>query len=257
MSFKTKKSLGQHFLTDNNIIAKIIDSIRIEERDRVIEIGPGTGALTRWLVKFHKDVHAIEVDERAIKILKEELPELTIHQNDVLKINWEDLVSKTGKTFIVGNLPYYITSPILFSVLESRHLFSEAIFMMQKEVAQRLVAHPHSKEYGILSVQIQLMSSPRLLFDVSPNSFSPPPKVMSSVIKLTFDKPPLSCSDQMLKSVVRTAFNQRRKKLSNALKPILGEKKPDGFDFDERAEDWKPVIYADLAEWLERKYHSE
>ena len=257
MSFKTKKSLGQHFLTDNNIIAKILDSVQAEEGDRIIEIGPGTGALTRWLVKSHQDVHAIEVDERAIRVLMEELSDLTIHQSDVLKVNWNEMVSKTGKTIIVGNLPYYITSPILFSVLESRHLFSEAIFMMQKEVAQRLVANPHSKDYGILSVQTQLMSSPKILFDVSPNSFSPPPKVMSSVIKLTFDKPALTCSDDSLKKVVRTAFNQRRKKLSNALKPVLGETRPDGFDFDKRAEDWEPAIYADLAEWLERNHFSE
>lgn len=257
MSFKTKKSLGQHFLTDNNIIAKILDAVQAEEGDRIIEIGPGTGALTRWLVKSHLDVHAIEVDERAIRVLREELPDLTIHQSDVLKVDWNELVSKTGKTIIVGNLPYYITSPILFSVLESRHLFSEAIFMMQKEVAQRLVANPHSKEYGILSVQTQLMSSPQLLFDVSPNSFSPPPKVMSSVIKLTFDKPALSCSDESLKKVVRTAFNQRRKKLSNALKPIFDKSKPEGFDFDQRAENWEPAIYADLAEWMERNHFSE
>lgn len=252
MSFKTKKSLGQHFLTDNNIIAKILDSVKAVEGDRIIEIGPGTGALTKWLVKAHPDVHAIEVDERAIKVLRNELSNLTIHQSDVLKVDWNELISKTGKTIIVGNLPYYITSPILFSVLESRNLFSEAIFMMQKEVAQRLVASPSTKAYGILSVQTQLMSSPELLFDVSPNSFSPPPKVMSSVLRLKFDKPALPCTDKMLKTVVRTAFNQRRKKLSNALKPVLGDEKPDGFDLDKRAEDWEPDIYAELAEWLQR-----
>lgn len=219
---------------------------------RIIEIGPGTGALTQWLVQRFEDVHAIEVDQRAIKILEKNLPDLTIHAMDVLKANWEELIDPNKQNIIIGNLPYYITSPILFSVLEFRHLFTEAIFMMQKEVAQRLVADPHSKEYGILSVQTQLMSSPELLFDVSPNSFSPPPKVMSSVIRLRFDKPALPCTDKMLKSVVRTAFNQRRKKLSNALKPVLGDSKPDGFDFDKRAEDWEPVIYADLAEWLQR-----
>ena len=219
---------------------------------RIIEIGPGTGALTKWLVQQFDDVHAIEVDQRAIKVLEETLPDLTIHAMDVLKANWVELIDPDKQNIIIGNLPYYITSPILFSVLEFRHLFREAIFMMQKEVAQRLVADPHSKEYGILSVQTQLMSSPEMLFDVSPNSFSPPPKVMSSVIRLRFDKPALPCTDKMLKSVVRTAFNQRRKKLSNALKPVLGDYKPDGFDFDKRAEDWEPVIYADLAEWLQR-----
>lgn len=253
MSFKTKKSLGQHFLTDNNIIAKILKSLKIEEGDRVIEIGPGTGALTKWLVQTYKDVHAIEVDQRAVEVLKKELPSLTIHEKDVLKVKWDELISDSGQNIVIGNLPYYITSPILFSLLEERQKFSEAILMMQKEVAERLVASPSSKAYGILSVQTQLMSTPELLFDVSPNSFSPPPKVMSSVIRLKFDKPGMNCSDKMLKRVVRTAFNQRRKKLSNSLKPVLGDLKPDGFNFDERAEDWTPDRYADLAELLEKE----
>ncbi|GAB5409532.1 MAG: 16S rRNA (adenine(1518)-N(6)/adenine(1519)-N(6)) -dimethyltransferase RsmA [Balneolaceae bacterium] len=252
MSFRTKKSLGQHFLTDNNIIAKILKSVRAVKGDRIIEIGPGTGALTKWLVQQHKDVHAIEVDQRAVAVLQEQLEGLTIHQTDVLKVDWKELISDSGENHVVGNLPYYITSPILFSLLEFRESFSEAILMMQKEVAQRLVASPSTKDYGILSVQTQLMSTPELLFDVSPNSFNPPPKVMSSVIRLTFNKPKLPCSDKTLKSVVRTAFNQRRKKLSNSLKPTLGEFFPDGFNYDERAENWSPDRYADLAHLLEK-----
>lgn len=227
-------------------------SVRAGKEDRIIEIGPGTGALTKWLVQQYEDVHAIEVDQRAVEVLERELEGLTIHQKDVLKVYWQELISDIGATYVIGNLPYYITSPILFSLLESRHHFKEAILMMQKEVAQRLVASPSSKEYGILSVQTQLMSTPELLFDVSPNSFSPPPKVMSSVIRLTFDKPALSCSDKTLKSVVRTAFNQRRKKLSNSLKPVLGDFQPEGFNYDQRAEDWSPDIYADLATRLEK-----
>ena len=129
--------------------------------------------------------------------------------------------------------------------------------MMQKEVAQRLVASPSTKDYGILSVQTQLMSTPELLFDVSPHSFSPPPKVMSSVIRLTFDKPKLPCSDTTLKSVVRTAFNQRRKKLSNSLKAAVGDFFPDGFNYDERAENWSPDRYADLAHLLEKSSSQE
>lgn len=257
MSFKTKKSLGQHFLTDNNIINKILKSVSAKDGDRVIEIGPGTGALTKWLVQQHKDVHAIELDDRAVTVLENELEGLTIHQRDVLKVDWKELITDSGETFVIGNLPYYITSPILFSLLESREYFSEAILMMQKEVAHRLVALPSTKDYGILSVQTQLMSTPELLFDVSPNSFSPPPKVMSSVIKLTFDKPKLSCSDKTLKTVVRTAFNQRRKKLSNSLKPALGEFFPDGFNYDERAENWEPDRYADMAKLLENHNSSK
>jgi len=257
LSFRTKKSLGQHFLTDNNIINKILKSVNAEDGDRVIEIGPGTGALTKWLVQQHKDVHAIEVDQRAVAVLEEQLEGLTIHQKDVLKVDWTELITETGNTYVIGNLPYYITSPILFSLLESREYFSEAILMMQKEVAQRLVASPSNKDYGILSVQTQLMSTPEILFDVSPNSFSPPPKVMSSVIRLTFDKPKLPCSDKTLKTVVRTAFNQRRKKLSNSLKPAVGDFFPDGFNYDERAENWSPDRYADLAHLLEKSSSQE
>tara|TARA_R110001599_G_scaffold1889_4_gene9648 strand:- start:65733 stop:66506 length:774 start_codon:yes stop_codon:yes gene_type:complete len=251
MSFKTKKSLGQHFLNDNNIIYKIVDAIKAEKSDRIIEIGPGTGALTKYLVQKYDDVHVIEVDQRAVSVLEAEVEGITIHQQDVLKVNWNELIAKGGKTYVVGNLPYYITSPILFSLLEHRDLFEDAILMMQKEVAERLAADISTKAYGILSVQTQLMSSVELLFDVSPNSFSPPPKVQSSVLRLTFDQPDLECSDQNLKTVVRTAFNQRRKKISNSLKPVLGDLQPEGYDFDLRPENWKPATYAKLTAHLE------
>lgn len=252
MSFKTKKSLGQHFLIDKNIIFKIIDAIVADKNDRVIEIGPGTGALTKWLAKKFSNLHAIELDQRAVEVLEQEVSNITIHQKDVLKIDWADMVDRSNKNVVVGNLPYYITTPILFDLLESRSLFSEAILMMQKEVAERLVAEPSSKQYGILSVQTQLFCTPEILFEVSRNSFSPPPKVTSAVIKLKFDKPKLSFSDETLKLIVRTAFNQRRKKLSNSLKPVLGDYQPEGYNFDDRAEHWSPQTYANLAEHLEQ-----
>lgn len=222
------------------------------EEDRIIEIGPGTGALTKWLAEKFSDLHAIEIDQRAVEVLKQEIAHLTIHQKDVLKVNWNEMVDETKNNVVIGNLPYYITTPILFDLLEHRTLFSEAILMMQKEVAERLVASPSSKQYGILSVQTQLFCSPEILFDVSRNSFSPPPKVTSSVIKLRFDKPQLPFSDQTLKRLVRTAFNQRRKKLSNSLKPVLESYQPKGFNFDDRAEHWPPETYAKLAEHVEQ-----
>ena len=252
MSFRTKKSLGQHFLTDNNVIFKILKSVDAEEGDRVIEIGPGTGALTKWMAKSISDLHVIELDQRAVEVLKNEIDNITIHQQDVLKVNWEDIVDPDKKNVVVGNLPYYITSPILFDLLENRGLFDEAVLMMQKEVAERLVAEPSSKAYGIMSVQTQLFCTPEILFDVAPGSFNPPPRVNSSVIKLKFDKPDLSFSDDTLKNVVRTAFNQRRKKLSNSLKPILGDNLPDGFNYDDRADHWSPETYAKLSEHLEQ-----
>ncbi|MEX0845748.1 MAG: 16S rRNA (adenine(1518)-N(6)/adenine(1519)-N(6))-dimethyltransferase RsmA [Balneolaceae bacterium] len=251
MSFRTKKSLGQHFLTDKNIVFKIIDAIVAEQSDRIIEIGSGTGALTKWLAEKFDDVHAIEIDKRAVEILQQEIDNLVIHQIDVLKVNWPELVNPDKQNIVLGNLPYYITTPILFNLLEHRSLFLEAILMMQKEVAERLVAEHSSKQYGILSVQTQLFCSPEILFEVSRNSFSPPPKVTSAVIKLKFDKPELPFHDDSLKTIVRTAFNQRRKKLSNSLKPVLGEYQPEGFNLDDRAEHWSPQTYAKLAEHLE------
>ncbi|MBN2731149.1 MAG: ribosomal RNA small subunit methyltransferase A [Balneolaceae bacterium] len=244
---RPKKSLGQHFLTDQNIIEKIADAIPVEEGHRVIEIGPGTGALTQELLERFNNVHAVELDQRAIEVLKEKYPNLPVHHQNVLEVDWEELSIGKERTHVVGNLPYYITSQILFLLLEFRYLFADAILMMQKEVAERLVAGIRTKDYGILSVQTQLMSSPEILFPVSRHCFSPPPNVESAMVKLTFDKGELACSDAHLKTVVRTAFNQRRKKLSNALKPVVDkENQPEGFDFDKRAEAWKPDIYEKL-----------
>lgn len=252
MSFRKKKSLGQHFLTDSTIIYKIVDAIVADENDRIIEIGPGTGALTSWLAKKFKDLHVVEIDQRAVKVLRENLEGITIHEEDVLKVDWKQLINPETRNVVLGNLPYYITTPILFDLLENRSGFQEAILMMQKEVAERLVAEPASKQYGILSVQTQLFCTPEILFEVPRTAFSPPPKVTSAVIKLTFDKEEHSFSDQSLKTLVRTAFNQRRKKLSNSLKPVLGDYQPEGYNFDDRAEHWAPEIYAKLAEHLEQ-----
>lgn len=250
---RPKKSLGQHFLTNENIIYKIADAVEISAGDRLIEIGPGTGALTAALLTKDVDLHAFEIDRRAIELLKDNFPKLQVHHQDILKINWEGWSAGKQKTVVVGNLPYNITSPILFSLLEARHVLKSAVLMMQKEVAERLVANISTKDYGILSVQTQLMSSPEILFPVSRHCFSPKPNVESAVVRLTFDKGLLACSDIHLKSVVRTAFNQRRKKLSNALKPIIDrEHLPAGFDFDKRAEAWLPSNYEKLAVILEK-----
>lgn len=244
---RPKKSLGQHFLTDQNIIEKIAHSIPAKEGHRVIEIGPGTGALTHALLQQFDDVHAVELDQRAIEVLKEKYPELPVYHQNVLDVDWNNLSTGKQKTHVVGNLPYFITSQILFSLLESRHLFADATLMMQKEVAKRLIAEIRTKDYGILSVQTQLMSSPEILFPVSRHCFSPPPNVESAMVRLTFDKGELACSDAHLKTVVRTAFNQRRKKLSNSLKPVVDkENQPEDFDFDKRAEAWTPDIYEKL-----------
>lgn len=248
----TKKSLGQHFLKDGNMIRKIVDAIPADPADFIVEIGPGSGALTDVLVKQFEDVCVVEIDKRMADYLREKHPGLRIMQEDILKTNWQGITAGKEVIHVVGNLPYYITSQILFSILEHRQKLASAILMMQKEVAERIVAQPRTKEYGILSVQTQLMAAPEILFDVPPQVFSPPPAVQSAVLKLTFDKPPLACSDQNLKTVVRMAFNQRRKKLSNALKRLDTELPVDSFDFDLRAEALEPAEYEKLTTHLEK-----
>lgn len=252
MSIRPKKSLGQHFLKDTNMIEKIVDSIDAAPGDRIIEIGPGTGLLTEKLLDRFENVVAVELDQRAIEVLEQKFSDLEVIHKDILEIDFEELSTEKERTHVVGNLPYYITSQILFLLLESRTLLADALLMMQKEVAERLIADIRTKAYGILSVQTQLMSSPDILFDVPRQVFSPQPNVDSAMVRFRFDKGALECSDQHLKTVVRTAFNQRRKKLSNALKPILSKDQlPEGFDFDKRAEAWLPSTYEKLTARLE------
>ena len=263
--FRTKKRLGQHFLTDKNVLSNIVTAFPATSNDWVLEIGPGTGALTQYLWPRYPRLELVEVDAEAVAVLNERFEGVLIHQQDILKVNLRELIPQQldtdqvdagqeaakPKNFVIGNLPYYITSPILFGLLEHRSRLAGALLMMQKEVAQRLVALPRTKDYGIISVQTQLMSSPEYLFDVKPGSFSPPPKVTSAMLYVHFDKPALACSDKMLKTVVRTAFNQRRKKLSNALKSMIQGVDCSHFDLDVRAEEWTPDIYAEFAAYLE------
>lgn len=249
---KTKKSLGQHFLKDGNMIRKIVDAIPANPEDRVIEIGPGAGALTGPLLERFKDLTVIEVDQRMVEHLAEKFPELNIIHQDILKCDWADFTKAGENVHVIGNLPYYITSQILFAILENRNRLQTATLMMQKEVAERIVALPGNKEYGILSVQCQLMSTPEILFDVPPHLFSPPPNVDSTVIRFSLDKPNLECTDQHLKTVVRMAFNQRRKKLSNALKRLNTDLPVDEFDFNLRAEALSPGMYEKMTARLEQ-----
>ena len=262
--FRIKKRLGQHFLTDKNVLSNIVTAFPATSNDWVLEIGPGTGALTQYLWPRYPRLELVEVDAEAVAVLNERFKGLLIHQQDILKVNLQELIPQQlvadqeaakPKNYVIGNLPYYITSPILFGLLAHRSRLAGALLMMQKEVAQRLVALPRTKDYGILSVQTQLMSSLEYLFDVKPGSFSPPPKVTSAMVYVHFDKPALACSDKMLKTVVRTAFNQRRKKLSNALKCMIQGVDCLHFDLDVRAEEWTPDIYAEFAAYLEAQVH--
>jgi len=187
-----------------------------------------------------------------VELLSTKYPALDIVNDDILKYDWTEILNSDKPIHVIGNLPYYITSQILFSIMEQRAHISTALLMMQKEVADRIVADSGSKVYGILSVQCQLMSHPEILFNVPPTVFVPPPSVESSVVKFIFDKPGLACSDKNLKTVVRMAFNQRRKKLSNALKRLNADLPEEEFDFTLRAEAFTPEMYEKLTARLEQ-----
>lgn len=249
---RPKKSLGQNFLRDPNTARKIVEAVRAPAGGHVIEIGPGTGALTGMLAERFENFTALEVDQRAVAVLQESLPDVDIRHADVLAADWAALArEKGGPLYVVGNLPYYITSPILFSLLDARPHVGEAVMMMQLEVARRLVAEPRTKAYGILSVQVQLHASPELLFRVSPNVFFPKPDVTSAVVRLTFDTAPLpeDVEPETLRAVIRAAFNQRRKTLRNSLSAWTRELPARWAG--RRAEELPPGEFVDLTRYLQ------
>ena len=213
-----KKRLGQHFLTNQDIARRIAESVRTNEA-HVLEIGPGMGVLTQYLLQQpFADLSVIELDEESVAYLQEHFPQLGDHliHGDFLRFN---LLDHFQEPFvIVGNFPYNISSQILFKVLDHKDKAVEVVGMFQKEVAERVTAQCGHKQYGILSVLLQALYDAEYLFTVGEHEFSPPPKVKSAVIRLTrnFDKK-LHCDEQLFKTVVKTAFNYRRKTLRNAL----------------------------------------
>jgi 16S rRNA (adenine1518-N6/adenine1519-N6)-dimethyltransferase len=249
--FAPKKSLGQNFLQDANIIRKIAAALNAPEDASVIEIGAGTGALTEELLQHHQHLTAIEIDERAIAYLQEKFPQLHLIHADILQVKWRDLDLPTDtRHFVLGNLPYYITSQILFSILDGFPYIERAILMMQLEVAERLIAMPRTKEYGILSVWTQLFSVPKVLFSVSKNVFYPKPEVTSAVVGLDINATPQWTTEvevEWVRKVVRMAFNQRRKTLRNSLKQ-LGEV-PEQYAM-KRAEELQPLEFVVLSKAL-------
>ena len=222
-----KKSLGQHFLKDSLVRDRIIESLQATQNDHVVEIGPGTGAMTGILLARYPHFEAIELDQRAIAALQEKFKNIKVTHADVVRFDWASYAKGVeGKLHIVGNLPYYITSQILFDLVGAYQVIDEAVVMMQLEVAQRLVASPRTKAYGILSVLIQRYTEPELLFNVSRDVFYPKPDVESAVVRLKFREHPEGIADvnqRLFKRVVKASFNQRRKKLKNSLKSLLSE----------------------------------
>ncbi|NND07536.1 MAG: ribosomal RNA small subunit methyltransferase A [Saprospiraceae bacterium] len=221
---KAKKHLGQHFLVDQSIAQRIVGSlIDSDEVKNIVEVGPGKGMLTKYLLQLDQEVVMIDADIDMVEHLKQQYPvhtERIIHAN-FLKCNLPQIVPHAFS--LIGNFPYYISTQIVFKMLDNRTLITQMVGMFQKEVATRIVSGHGSKAYGILSVLVQVFYQAEYLFSVKPGSFSPPPKVTSAVIRLTrkngVDMAPEV--EKRLRQVVKMAFNQRRKMLRNSLKSIL------------------------------------
>lgn len=249
---RPKKNLGQHFLLDYDIADKIVESIFPLISGNVLEIGPGTGILTERLISRDLNLKIVEIDKESIEWLKGKFPALkdNIIEADFLKLNLIDIFKKDF--IIIGNFPYNISSQILFKTLDFKEQVISLAGMFQKEVAVRITSGPGNKDYGILSVLIQAYYNTEYLFTVSPEAFNPPPKVNSGVIRLTRHDKDVPCSYLDLKRTVKTAFNQRRKTLRNALKPLLFGKIPDNRFLDKRAEQLSVEDFIELTELIRR-----
>ena len=216
---KPKKYLGQHFLKDENIARKIVESLSISNYSNVLEIGPGTGVLTKYLIEKKINLKLVEIDSDSVNFLKSNLQidPLIILENDFLKLQLDDVF--TDKFAIIGNFPYNISTQIIFKALEYKNLIPELIGMFQKEVAERICETKGSKKYGILSVLTQAYYDTEYLFSVPPSVFTPPPKVVSAVIKLVRKKQTeINYNEKLFFKVVKQSFQQRRKTLRNSLK---------------------------------------
>lgn len=234
MEVRAKKALGQHFLTDQSIAKRIVGTLSVissggeaeVEKSPVLEIGPGMGVLTQYLLQREDiDLKAVELDGESVDYLLTHFPGIQgrLLQADYLRLDMQRVFKRSYR--IIGNFPYNISSQIFFKILDDKDRIPEVVCMIQKEVAERIAEKPGSKTYGILSVLLQAWYDIEYCFTVGPGAFAPPPKVQSAVIRLTRNsRTELGCDERLFKTVVKTAFNQRRKTLRNALKPLLAGK---------------------------------
>ena len=254
-SVQPKKFLGQHFLKDLKVAQDIADTIDTCPGLPVLEVGPGMGVLTQFLLRKERPLKVVEVDYESVAYLRENFPQLedNIIEDDFLKMHLERLFD--GKPFVLtGNYPYNISSQIFFKMLEYKDLSPCCTGMIQKEVAERMAAAPGSKTYGILSVLIQAWYRVEYLFTVHEHVFNPPPKVKSAVIRMTRNETQsLGCNEKLFRQIVKTTFNQRRKTLRNSIKPILGKDCPLVQDslFDKRPEQLSVQQFIDLTNQVE------
>lgn len=241
MQHNPRKRFGQNFLHDSSIIANILASAQIKADEHWLEIGPGLGALTDPLLKKGVRLDVVELDRDLVAYLQEKFGDqanLSIHGADVLRFDFSTLLRQAGeKLRVIGNLPYNISTPLLFHLLDNAGIIADMHFMLQKEVVARMCAAPGGKQYGRLSVMLQYYCAAEWLFDVPPESFEPAPKVMSAIVRLTpHAQPPVRVDDvDKLNRVVTEAFSQRRKTLRNALKNLISEEQMSDLQIDPKA----------------------
>jgi dimethyladenosine transferase len=248
---KAKKHLGQHFLKDLSIAQRIASSISPEKPTHVLEIGPGTGVLTQFLLQNPlMQLTAIEIDSESVVYLQEHFPELSLIEGDFL--NYDINLLFGGEPFcIIGNFPYNISSQIFFKALEYKDRIPVIAGMLQKEVAERLASPPGNKQYGILSVFLQAYYDIEYLFTVSEHVFDPPPKVKSGVIRLKRNKvEKLNCDEKLFIAVVKAGFNQRRKTLRNALRSLHNNPQATHPLLEKRAEQLDVASFVELTNWV-------
>ena len=233
MRHQPRKRFGQNFLVDHRIINQIISTISPKNDDSIVEIGPGKGAITFPLLEYLDHLSVIEIDRDLVSMLKLEGEEkLTIYQSDALKFDFNQIPNKIR---VIGNLPYNISSPLLFHLLDYRDQIVDMTFMLQKEVVDRIVAPPGNKTYGRLSVMMQAFYEVELMFVVPKESFEPQPKIESAILYLKTKEQPLVKNSKPLEEIVKLAFSQRRKTLKNCLKPVLNQSQTE-IDLSLRAE---------------------
>ena len=228
MTHTPRKRFGQNFLHDHNIIYHILSSLQAKPDEHWVEIGPGMGALTEPLLNLGLRLDVVELDRDLVSLLKDKFKQhanLEIFSADALRFNFSALVKNNEKLRIIGNLPYNISTPLMFHLLDNASCIEDMHFMLQKEVVDRICAAPGSKKYGRLSVMMQYYCATELLFDVPPESFDPAPKVMSAIVRLVpHQQPPVAVNEiTLLNRVVVQAFSQRRKTLRNSLSKLIEE----------------------------------
>jgi 16S rRNA (adenine1518-N6/adenine1519-N6)-dimethyltransferase len=253
-----RKRFGQNFLHDYNIIYNILSSIQAKPGEHWVEIGPGQGALTEPLLKEGIRLDVVELDRDLVVLLREKFKQydnLQIHSADALRFDFSALAEDDKKLRIIGNLPYNISTPLMFHLLDNAYCIEDMHFMLQKEVVDRICAAPGSKKYGRLSVMMQYYCATELLFDVPPESFDPTPKVMSAIVRLVpHQQPPVQVNDiAKLNRVVTQAFSQRRKTLRNSLKKLITEEEIAALNIDPalRAETISLADFARLSNLLQ------